>query len=87
MRHLSGTILILLLLVAAPGWAYDGPVEKKTFSMPAYTTVNGQTIKNVRVGYESYGALNAAKDNSGTSHAAGKYKPTDAAPGYWDVGF
>jgi homoserine O-acetyltransferase len=49
-------------------------------------------IKNVRVGYETYGTLNAAGDNAifiphfftGTSHAAGKYKPADAAPGYWD---
>lgn len=39
-----------------------------------------------------YGKLNAAGDNaifvahfySGTSHAAGKYAPADAAPGYWD---
>lgn len=72
--------------------AYDGPVEKKTFTMPSYTTANGRTIKNVRIGYETYGTLNAAKDNvvlvthffSGTSHAAGKYAPADAAPGYWD---
>lgn len=92
MRQLPGTIFVGLLLLAGPGWAYEGPVEKKTFSMPAYTTVNGQTIKNVRVGYESYGTLNAARDNvilichffSGNSHAAGKYKPTDAAAGYWD---
>ena len=81
-----------VLLLAAPAWAYDGPVEKKAFAMPAYTTVGGQTIKNVRVGYETYGTLNAARDNviliahfySGNSHAAGKYKPSDAAPGYWD---
>ena len=45
-----------------------------------------------RVGYETYGKLNAAGDNAifvphfftATSHAAGKYAPTDAAPGYWD---
>src|SRR5262245_35551046 len=72
--------------------AYDGPVEKKVFTLPSYTTVAGKTIKNVRVGYETYGKLNAAGDNaifiphffSGTSHAAGKYQPGDAAPGYWD---
>src|SRR5215471_14512748 len=73
--------------------AYDGIVEKKTFTLPSYTTVGGKTIKNVRVGYETYGALNAAGDNaifiphfySGTSHAAGKYAASDAAPGYWDA--
>jgi len=72
--------------------AYDGPVEKKVFTLPSYTTVGGRTLRDVRVGYETYGKLNAAGDNaifiphffSGTSHAAGKYKPTDAAPGYWD---
>jgi len=72
--------------------AYDGPVEKKVFTLPSYTTVGGRTLREVRVGYETYGKLNAAGDNaifiphffSGTSHAAGKYKPTDAAPGYWD---
>ena len=72
--------------------AYDGPVEKKIFTLPSYTTVGGKTLKNVKVGYETYGKLNAAGDNaifvphffSGTSHAAGKYAPSDAAPGYWD---
>lgn len=93
MRCMKGCALgLLLVLVALPGWAYDGPVEKKTFSMPSYTTAGGQTIKNVRVGYEAYGTLAPNKDNviliahffSGNSHAAGKYKPTDPAPGYWD---
>ncbi len=62
------------------------------FTLPTYTTVGGKTIKDVKVGYETYGKLNAAGDNaifvphffSGTSHAAGKYAPGDAAPGYWD---
>ena len=82
----------LLFWAAAGASAYDGPVEKKVFTLPMYTTVGGKTIKNVRVGYETYGTLNAAGDNAifiphfftGTSHAAGKYKPADAAPGYWD---
>ncbi len=72
--------------------AYDGPVEKKVFALPTYTTVSGATIKGVKVGYETYGKLNAAGDNAifiphfftGNSHAAGKYKDTDAAFGYWD---
>jgi homoserine O-acetyltransferase len=73
-------------------FAFDGTVKKEVFTLPSYTTVNGKTIKNVRIGYETYGTLNAAKDNAilichfytGTSHAAGKYKPEDASPGYWD---
>jgi homoserine O-acetyltransferase len=89
----SRLAMIATLLLAMTGaWAYDGPVEKKVFTLPSYTTVGGRTITNVRVGYETYGTLNAAGDNAifiphyftGTSHAAGKYKPTDAAPGYWD---
>ena len=81
MRSTKGFILaFLLLLVALPSWAYDGPVEKKVFSLPSYTTVGGQTVKNVRIGYETYGTLSPAKDNvvliahffSGNSHAAGK---------------
>jgi len=74
-------------------WSYDELVEKKTFSMPSLITVGGRVIKNVAVGYETYGRLNAAGTNaifishyfSGTSHAAGKYAATDPAPGYWDA--
>ncbi len=66
--------------------------EKKVFEMPSYTTFGGKAIKNVKVGYETYGKLNAAGDNaifvshfySGNSHAAGKYKAADAGSGYWD---
>jgi len=84
---------VAVLALAVPGHAYDGIVEKKVFTMPAYTTVGGKTIKAVRVGWESYGRLNERRDNailiahffSGDSHAAGKYAPGDAAPGYWDA--
>lgn len=67
-------------------------VEKKTFELPRFKTQGGALIKNLRVGWESYGTLNADKSNailiahyfSGTSHAAGKYAEEDALPGYWD---
>lgn len=67
--------------------------EKKVFEIPAFTTQSGKVIKNVKVGWESYGTLNAEKSNailichffSGNSHAAGKYKESDAAAGYWDA--
>src|SRR2546422_350405 len=93
MNRRVGCLTVLVLLVAMPAWAYDGIVEKKTFAMPAYATVGGTTIKGVRVGYETYGTLNAARDNvilvahfySGNSHAAGKYAASDPAPGYWDA--
>ena len=67
--------------------------EKKFFTLPQYTTQGGKQIKSVRVGYETYGKLNAAGDNavfiahffSGTSHAAGRYKADEKAAGYWDA--
>ncbi|MBM3598312.1 MAG: homoserine O-acetyltransferase [Alphaproteobacteria bacterium] len=82
-----------LLVYAGFASAYDGEVEKKVFELASYTTVGGAAIPNVRVGWESYGKLNADRSNailithffSGNSHAAGKYKPSDAAPGYWDA--
>ena len=88
----ANACLIALLLLSFVAGAYDDPVEKKVFTLPTYTTVGGKTIKNVRVGYETYGKLNATGDNAifvphfftGSSHAAGEYKPTDAAAGYWD---
>ncbi|MDJ0895120.1 MAG: homoserine O-acetyltransferase [Alphaproteobacteria bacterium] len=73
--------------------AQDLIVEKQVFSMPSLTTENGEVIKDVKVGWEAYGTLNADKDNailichyfSGTSHAAGKYTPEDEKAGYWDA--
>jgi homoserine O-acetyltransferase len=88
---------LALALSATSIWpvlAYDGIVTKQTFEMPGpYATVGGKTIKQVKIGYETIGKLNAAGDNailiphffSGTSHFAGKYKPDDKTPGYWDA--
>lgn len=73
--------------------AQEQLVRKQVFELPSFTTQSGRTLKNVRVGWESHGTLNADRSNailichffSGTSHAAGKYASTDAAPGYWDA--
>lgn len=70
-----------------------GLVDKQVFTTQNFTTYNGQQIAEVKVGWEAYGALNEAKDNvilithffSGNSHAAGRYKESDALPGYWDA--
>src|SRR5919205_1045094 len=70
-----------------------GLVEKRVFTQERFTTLGGATLKQVRVGWESYGTLNADKSNavlvthyfSGTSHAAGRYAASDALPGYWDA--
>ncbi len=89
---LRKVFVVALALVCLAAQAYDKPVEKKVFNLASYTTVGGKTIKDVKVGYETYGTLNATGDNavfvahfySGNSHAAGKYKESDAAPGYWN---
>ncbi|WP_231731050.1 E22 family MetX-like putative esterase [Lacimicrobium alkaliphilum] len=67
--------------------------EKKRFELDQFTTFGGKTIRQVQVGWESYGELNADKSNvilithffSGNSHAAGKYHPDDTEAGYWDA--
>ena len=81
------------LAMTQPVESADMIVAKKTFEMPELTTVGGKTIKNIKVGWESYGTLNADKSNailvnhffSGTSHAAGKYAAEDKLAGYWDT--
>nr|VFK10597.1 MAG: homoserine O-acetyltransferase [Candidatus Kentron sp. LPFa]VFK27170.1 MAG: homoserine O-acetyltransferase [Candidatus Kentron sp. LPFa] len=86
-------VLLSILSSIAPAFAYAPLVTKQVFNMGSYTTVGGKTIPDVRIGWESYGTLNAAKDNvilippsfSSTSHAAGKYASTDASSGYWDA--
>src|SRR5688572_7996407 len=72
--------------------ASDMIVEKRSFTLPQYTTVGGKVIKNLKVGWESYGTLSPQKDNavlvnhffSANSHVAGRYKPDDAIPGFWN---
>ena len=88
----AAILVAALFASTAPSRAEDMIVEKKTFELPSYTTIGGKTIKQVKVGWESYGTLNADKSNAilinhfftGTSHAAGKYAATDKAAGYWD---
>ncbi|MDO5630341.1 MAG: homoserine O-acetyltransferase [Paracoccus sp. (in: a-proteobacteria)] len=85
--------ILALMLTATPAFALDGLVEKQAFTLTDFQTRSGETIPEMRLGYETYGTLNETKDNailiphffSGTSHAAGKYADSDAAPGYWDA--
>lgn len=93
-------LIILLWIVVFSSTAFGAAnkadtmlVEKQHFTTKDFTTVSGVTLEQVDIGWESYGKLNANKDNvilithyfSGTSHAAGKYKADDALPGYWDA--
>ena len=58
-------VAIALTLAAASAQAQsDLIVEKKTFELPTYTTAGGATIKGVKVGWESYGELNADRSNA-----------------------
>lgn len=67
--------------------------KRQIFTLDQYITTSGATLRNVRVGFETYGKLNAAKDNvifvchyfSGNAHAAGRYSDADALPGWWDA--
>lgn len=90
MIRVSSLLLCLLFTVVVHA---SFKVEKQRFSMAEFTTLGGQTIKQLEVGWEAYGTLNAAKDNvvlithyfTGNSHAAGYYSDTDPQPGYWDA--
>ena len=90
-RRVAVALFMLLAPIAARAQG-DLIVEKKTFDLPSYTTAAGATIKNVKIGWEAAGTLNADKSNailithffSGTSHAFGKYAAADKTAGYWD---
>jgi homoserine O-acetyltransferase len=92
MSRLSRLATLVVLLWPSSLLADDLIVKKQTFEMTAYTTVGGAIIKDVKIGWESAGALNADKSNailithffSGTSHAFGKYAASDKVAGYWD---
>ena len=73
-----------------------GLVEKKTWAFASpdapFVLENKQTLPQVVIAYETYGTLNAARDNvilithgvTGSSHAAGKYATANRTTGYWD---
>jgi hypothetical protein len=39
-------------------------VERRVFELSNFATMGGAAIKQVRLGWESYGELNTAKDNA-----------------------
>jgi len=74
-----------------------GIVEKRfyAFAEPPHGMVleSSARLGPVTVAYETYGKLNADKDNvvlichalSGDSHVAGYYREGDPKPGWWDI--
>lgn len=61
-------------------------------SQPGFVLENGQSLKEVRVRYETYGPLNDEKSNailfchafSGDAHLLGYHTAEDRYPGWWD---
>jgi homoserine O-acetyltransferase len=88
-RYVAGFVVLLFSAFATA----DLLVVKQRFETTNFKTFNGETIKKVAVGWESYGELNAQKDNvilvthffTANSHAAGKYHKDDPQAGYWDA--
>jgi len=74
-----------------------GIVETKYFTFAEepneLVLANGRKLGPITLAYETYGELNAAKDNaifvchalSGDAHVAGYHTPEDKDPGWWDV--
>lgn len=91
--RITGAAALAAMMVTGMAGAQELIVEKKVFELPSFTTQSGRTLKQVRVGWESYGTLAPDRANavlichffSGNSHAAGKYDAADAQPGYWDA--
>jgi homoserine O-acetyltransferase len=69
-------------IVRARDFAYDRPFEFKS----------GQKLPGFNLRYETYGSLNATRDNailichalSGDHHCAGWHSPEDRKPGWWN---
>jgi homoserine O-acetyltransferase/O-succinyltransferase len=66
-------------------------VETRSFTFDELRLESGETLSPVTLAYETYGTLNAARDNailalhafSGDAHAAG-YHEGENKPGWWD---
>jgi homoserine O-acetyltransferase/O-succinyltransferase len=70
-----------------------GIVHPRDFHHPgAFTFKSGQTIQGFTLRYETYGTLNATRDNavlichalSGDHHCAGWHSESDSKPGWWN---
>ena len=64
MLHRIGVVVGLLILALAPAQAQDLITKKQVFELASFTTQSGRALKNVKVGWESYGTLNADKSNA-----------------------
>ncbi|MBL8473744.1 MAG: hypothetical protein KF778_06305 [Rhodocyclaceae bacterium] len=76
------------------GLSFDAcaPVCKRSFALDGVQTAGRERLPRLAIGYECHGNLNAAADNcillihpfGGHGHAAGRYRSSDAVPGFLD---
>ncbi len=67
-------------------------VEVKAYTSRDFKLTNGAVLPELTIAYETYGKLAPGGNNAvlitygytNTFHAAGRYKPSDPAPGNWD---
>jgi len=64
---LAGVAFCVASLISPMARAYDAIVRTETFELAGdFTTINNGKIKNVKIGYETYGTLSANKDKRDT---------------------
>ena len=77
-----------------PGWRAGDPVGRRhTVGVGTITLEARGALPDVEVAYETWGTLNAARDNAvlvlhaltGDSHVAGPAGPGHPTPGWWDA--
>jgi homoserine O-acetyltransferase len=74
------------------GETFIADPPKELLLEDGFRFIHGRSIAPFRIIYETYGELNADRSNailvchalSASAHAAGKYTPGDAKPGWWD---
>lgn len=78
---------------ASGAWREGDPVAERRFiDIGAFTTELGGRLPRVRIAYESWGALNAARDNAililhaltGDAHVVGAAAPGQPTAGWWE---